>query len=128
MQQKRTPIKVGATAGLRLLPGGKADDILAAVKDRLSKEYPFQLEQVTIIDGASSLGLSADLANCLRQFTRCTFAYFFQRIHFPSTEQTFTCAGTDEGGFAWLTLNYLLGHLGQSEGDTVAAIDLVRCF
>lgn len=35
------------------------------------------------------------------------------------------CAGTDEGGFAWLTLNYLLGHLGQGEGDTVAAIDLV---
>ena len=34
-------------------------------------------------------------------------------------------AGTDEGGFAWLTLNYLLGHLGQSNSDTVAAIDLV---
>lgn len=80
--QRRTPIKVGATAGLRLLPGGKADDILAAVKAHLVQDYPFQLEQVTIIDG------------------------------------------TDEGGFAWLTLNYLLGHLGQGEGDTVAAIDL----
>ena len=33
--------------------------------------------------------------------------------------------GTDEGGFAWLTLNYLLGHLGQSNSNTVAAIDLV---
>lgn len=49
--QRRTPIKVGATAGLRLLPGGKADDILAAVKAHLAKDYPFQLEQVTIIDG-----------------------------------------------------------------------------
>ena len=29
-----------------------------------------------------------------------------------------------EGGYAWLTLNYLLGKLGQPEGDTVAAIDL----
>jgi apyrase len=80
--QKKTPIKVGATAGLRLLPGGKADDILAAVKQHLADDYPFQLEQVTIIDG------------------------------------------TDEGGFAWLTLNYLLGHLGQSNSNTVAAIDL----
>ena len=32
--------------------------------------------------------------------------------------------GTDEGGFAWLTLNYLLGHLGKSEAETIAAIDL----
>lgn len=34
------------------------------------------------------------------------------------------CSGTDEGGFAWLTLNYLLGHLGKAEKDTIAAIDL----
>ena len=34
-------------------------------------------------------------------------------------------AGTEEGGFAWLTLNYLLGHLGKKADDTVAAIDLV---
>lgn len=33
-------------------------------------------------------------------------------------------AGTMEGGFAWLTLNYLLGKLGQKESETVAAIDL----
>ena len=33
-------------------------------------------------------------------------------------------AGTEEGGFAWLTLNYLLGHLGKAEDSTVAAIDL----
>ena len=33
-------------------------------------------------------------------------------------------AGADEGAFAWLTLNYLLGHLGKEAGQTVAAIDL----
>ncbi len=33
-------------------------------------------------------------------------------------------AGADEGAFAWLTLNYLLGHLGEAEEKTVAAIDL----
>ena len=34
------------------------------------------------------------------------------------------CAGADEGAFAWLTLNYLLGHLGKEPGQTIAAIDL----
>ncbi len=33
-------------------------------------------------------------------------------------------AGQDEGGFAWLTLNYLLGKLGKGPEGTVAAIDL----
>ncbi|BDA45973.1 Apyrase 2 [Coccomyxa sp. Obi] len=82
--QATTKIKLGATAGLRLLPEGKADIILDHVKKFL-KTYPFQLDDslgVTILDGA------------------------------------------DEGAFAWLTLNYLLGHLGQSEEKTVAAIDL----
>ena len=32
--------------------------------------------------------------------------------------------GQDEGGFAWLTLNYLLGKLGGGPAETVAAIDL----
>ena len=42
---------MGATAGLRLLPGGKADHILAAVKEHLTG-YPFKLDNVSIIDGA----------------------------------------------------------------------------
>jgi len=33
-------------------------------------------------------------------------------------------AGADEGAFAWLTLNYLLGNLGKGEARTMAAIDL----
>ena len=32
--------------------------------------------------------------------------------------------GSDEGAFAWLTLNYLLGFLGKEGADTMAAIDL----
>jgi hypothetical protein len=32
--------------------------------------------------------------------------------------------GKDEGAFAWLTLNYLLGYLGKAEEETMAAIDL----
>jgi apyrase len=67
-----------------LLPEGKAEHILTAVKDYLGKT-PFKLDSktgVTILDGS------------------------------------------DEGAFAWLTLNYLLGHLGKDEAQTVAAIDL----
>jgi len=49
--QKETYIKVGATAGLRLLPNGKADEILAAVRTHLMN-YPFRVDNVSIIDGA----------------------------------------------------------------------------
>ena len=78
-----TPIMVGATAGLRLLPDGKADLILEEVRRYLSK-YPFRFDKgdVKIL------------------------------------------SGVDEGAFAWLTLNYLLGNLGLEYFDTVAAIDL----
>ncbi len=52
--QGATKVKLGATAGLRLLPEGKADIILAAVRTFLG-QYPFQLDPaagVTILDGA----------------------------------------------------------------------------
>ena len=49
--QKETFIKVGATAGLRLLPNGKADEILTAVKTHLLN-YHFKIDNVSIIDGA----------------------------------------------------------------------------
>ena len=84
-QHKATTLTVGATAGLRLLPGKQADDILDAVRVHLKEKYPFAVDSadgVTVLDGQS------------------------------------------EGAFAWLTLNYLLGHLGKPAKDTVAAIDL----
>lgn len=54
--QAQTKIKLGATAGLRLLPEGKADVILDEVRKFL-KQYPFQLDDttgVTILDGELS--------------------------------------------------------------------------
>ncbi|GLC70971.1 hypothetical protein PLESTF_001056400 [Pleodorina starrii] len=81
--QASTPISLKATAGLRLLPGDKADRILQAV-EALLKKQPFKLAPggVSIMDGK------------------------------------------DEGAFAWLTLNYLLGRLSGSVSNTVAAIDM----
>ena len=78
-----TRVSVGATAGLRLLPGDSAEQILQAVR-ALLKTYPFQ----------------------------------------SSDADVKILTGADEGAFAWLTLNYLLGHLGEHEDKTVAAIDL----
>lgn len=81
-----TRVMVGATAGLRLLPGSQADDILAAVR--------------------------AALSSGKRTFMP------------PREEDVSILSGSSEGAFAWLTLNYLLGRLGQPELSTVAAIDL----
>ncbi|KAG7666955.1 putative Apyrase 1 [Nannochloris sp. 'desiccata'] len=81
--QSSTPMMVGATAGLRLLPDGKADIILDEVRHYMrSFPFKFQDDDVKIL------------------------------------------SGVDEGAFAWLTLNYLLGHLGKPHTETVAAIDL----
>lgn len=50
--QSSTPISLKATAGLRLLPGDKADNILKAVEALLRKQ-PFKLAPggVAIMDG-----------------------------------------------------------------------------
>ena len=53
--QASTKVKLGATAGLRLLPEGKADVILGEVRSFL-RTYPFQLDAelgVTILDGGA---------------------------------------------------------------------------
>lgn len=51
--QKSTSIEVRATAGLRLLPGSKAEDLLSSVRSLLGT-YPFAFEDasVSIMDGA----------------------------------------------------------------------------
>lgn len=78
-----TNIMVGATAGLRLLPDGKADVILTEVRSLL-RTHPFKFSETDV------------------------------KI----------LSGVDEGAFAWLTLNYLLGKVGGGYQDTVASIDL----
>lgn len=49
--QAQTHVLVGATAGLRLLPGDSADRILAAVRALLS-DYPFQVRPWAGVGGA----------------------------------------------------------------------------
>eukprot|EP01024_Parvocaulis_polyphysoides_P014653 TRINITY_DN1611_c1_g5_i2.p1 TRINITY_DN1611_c1_g5~~TRINITY_DN1611_c1_g5_i2.p1 ORF type:complete len:458 (-),score=70.89 TRINITY_DN1611_c1_g5_i2:184-1557(-) len=80
-QRTSTQVVLKATAGLRMLEGNQAQEILDQVKQKL---------------GDTGLQVPADGVEIME--------------------------GQDEGAFAWLTLNYLLGTLGGS--STVAAIDL----
>ncbi|XP_074286805.1 apyrase 2-like [Silene latifolia] len=83
----RTPVRVGATAGLRQLAGDAPEKILQAVKDLLRnrsslKSDPSDKDWVAVLDG------------------------------------------TQEGAFQWVTINYLLGHLGKTYSHTVGVVDL----
>jgi Golgi nucleoside diphosphatase len=50
--QATTPILVGATAGLRLLPDGKAETIIESVEEYL-KQFSFKVAGVSIIGGGT---------------------------------------------------------------------------
>ncbi|KAG6872364.1 hypothetical protein C0995_010283 [Termitomyces sp. Mi166 len=80
-----TPVELKATAGLRLLHGREADEILRAVDQRLRERWDF-----AVGDGAVSI-----------------------------------MDGKDEGVYAWITANYLLGTLEEGYvGETYAVLDL----
>lgn len=82
-QHSMTPVRLGATAGLRTLPGDSAMNLLDAVKSYLLKSpLKFIPSWVSILDG------------------------------------------TQEGAFEWITINYLLGRIGQDYGKTVGVVDL----
>ncbi|KAK2415958.1 apyrase [Trifolium repens] len=83
-QQPKTPVSLGATAGLRLLDGNSSELILEAVSKLLSNRNTFnvQSDAVGIIDG------------------------------------------TKEGSYLWVTINYVLGKLGNKFSETVAVADL----
>ncbi|KAG0599291.1 hypothetical protein M758_12G140900 [Ceratodon purpureus] len=82
-QQSTTPVLLGATAGLRLLPGNQSHNLLNEVDILLQNSaFKFKSEWVSIIDG------------------------------------------TQEGSYQWVTVNYLLNHLGKVYDQTVGTVDL----
>ncbi|XWS58468.1 hypothetical protein CRYUN_Cryun08bG0036400 [Craigia yunnanensis] len=82
--RSKTPVRVGATAGLRALEGDASDRILQAVRELLKDTSTLKSEAngVIILDGSQ------------------------------------------EGSYEWVTINYLLGNLGRTYGDTVGIVDL----
>ena len=95
--RKCTPVAVKATAGLRLLPGKQAEDVIKAVRHMLENEYPFPIADSKNADGSkASRGVEI-------------------------------MEGKDEGVFAWITVNYLLNRIGSSSAsklETAAVMDL----
>jgi guanosine-diphosphatase len=88
--QKCTPIAVKATAGLRLLPGSKSDDILHAVEKHLRDNYPFPLvekDPVVVMDGKEE-GVYAWI----------TANYLLNTIRADTPKNTPTYAVLDLGG------------------------------
>jgi guanosine-diphosphatase len=104
-----TPIAVKATAGLRLLGQTESRSILKEVRRMIKEEYPFQLadgrkgEGLTELTGDGGAGRAVEIME-----------------------------GKDEGVFAWITVNYLLGLIGpplpghtrDSQKHTAAVMDL----
>ena len=80
-----TPIAVKATAGLRKLGEEKSNAILAAVRERLEKNFPFP------VVSAENGGVEV-------------------------------MDGKDEGVYAWITTNYLLGKIGGPDKSPTAAV------
>lgn len=95
--RKCTPVAVKATAGLRLLPGKQAEDVIKAVRHMLETEYPFP-----IADGKNADGSKGSKGVEIME-------------------------GKDEGVFAWITVNYLLNRIGSTSAtkpETAAVMDL----
>uniref|UniRef100_A0A674NTW4 nucleoside diphosphate phosphatase n=1 Tax=Takifugu rubripes TaxID=31033 RepID=A0A674NTW4_TAKRU len=83
LEWKRTPVLLRATAGLRLLPAGKAQALLDQVQ-HVFDESPF-----FVPDNSVSI-----------------------------------MNGTKEGILAWITMNFLTGHLRKETKSTVGILDL----
>lgn len=82
--QRKTPIAVKATAGLRLLGQEKSEAILKAVRHHIETQYPFP-----IVGGEDGVAIMD---------------------------------GRDEGVYAWITVNFLLGNLDKGVRRPTAAI------
>ena len=85
--QAKTKVKLGATAGLRLLPEGKADKILAAVSQYLQNS-PFTLDAktgVTVLDGTLPhrlfLRWKSDCPGCEGQARVCMPCLLCRSLH-----------------------------------------------
>jgi apyrase len=99
---KKTPLFLGATAGLRML-GDKQANVL--LKEGIS----------------SVVSLSSRPYNRLFVLAeRVCREYDF--VVKPDSFKIM--AGTDEGKYAWVAINYLLGALGLEADDTLGVIDL----
>ncbi|KAG5573710.1 hypothetical protein H5410_063476 [Solanum commersonii] len=109
--RSNTPVRVGATAGLRQLEGDASDRILQAVRDFLKSKSSFKAkaDAVTVLDGNQEGAYQWMQAGTI-------FHLSLWPDVFPSL---FQYARKSE-----VTINYLLGKLGKKYSDTVGVVDL----
>ena len=92
--RKCTPVAVKATAGLRLLPGKQAEDVIKAVRHMLENEYPFP-----IADGTkASKGVEIMEGKDEGVFAWITVNYLLNRIGSSLPNKQETAAVMDLGG------------------------------
>ncbi|KAK9108970.1 hypothetical protein Sjap_017030 [Stephania japonica] len=107
-----TPVRVGATAGLRLLKGNASEQILQANCNgpiNICRYFMTSLQTWTPV--WTFVGSTARL-ECVR-------------IRLKSKpEWVSVLYGTQEGTFQWVTVNYLLGNLGERFPKTVGIVEL----
>lgn len=96
-----TSLSVKATAGLRQLPSAHSEAILRAVEWRLRKSYPFQLvPAVNQVEGYESGQTASENGG---------------KSHRKEPRKAVEIMdGREEGIYAWVTANYLLGAIGGS--------------
>mmetsp|Transcript_4525 Transcript_4525/g.7673 ORF Transcript_4525/g.7673 Transcript_4525/m.7673 type:complete len:453 (+) Transcript_4525:180-1538(+) len=102
----------------------KAAASLQPLIDTALKTVPKALQAITPVSLKATAGLrllSGDKANKILEAVTAAL----KKLPFKMEEDAVSIMdGKDEGAFAWLTLNYLLGKLGGGPEATTAAIDL----
>mmetsp|Transcript_3004 Transcript_3004/g.5427 ORF Transcript_3004/g.5427 Transcript_3004/m.5427 type:complete len:441 (-) Transcript_3004:141-1463(-) len=98
---------------------------LKPLLDKAVATVPSNLQSSTSVEVRATAGLRLLPDGQADGILQAVRTYLKKEYPFKCSDESVSILdGADEGAFAWLTLNYLLGHLGGDESNTVAAIDM----
>ncbi|XP_077670387.1 ectonucleoside triphosphate diphosphohydrolase 6 isoform X3 [Eretmochelys imbricata] len=114
---KFTPLVLKATAGLRLLPGDKAQKLL-------DKSPSFWLKQAKPDSLRDPINICPYLSRLVTVEQNEVKEIFQASPFFVRDDCVSIMNGTDEGISAWITINFLTGSLNASRKRSVGMLDL----
>uniref|UniRef100_UPI00398F3B3A ectonucleoside triphosphate diphosphohydrolase 6 isoform X2 n=1 Tax=Pristiophorus japonicus TaxID=55135 RepID=UPI00398F3B3A len=116
-----TPLVLKATAGLRLLPGDKAQHLLDTVKE-VFQSSPFLVTDdcVSIMDGTDE-GPDPGLTFI---YTCCSNSQTDTSRHIQRFSLSFLISASKHGISAWITVNFLIDSLQASKHNAAGMLDL----